>query len=146
MSHKEATARIKINKLLEAGAGDFSRPATHPPTFASNPALRSSPPIWTPSATTSRRARQASSIFSCSMPRASRCSSSKPRPRTKIHSSAKNRRVNTLGPRTAASSSYPTATCTISGISNAAAPTSSLPFRHPNRSPATGRSPLIRGA
>ena len=55
MSEKEATARIKINKLLEAAGWRFFPEGTSPPTSVSNPASRSSPPTWTRSATTSRR-------------------------------------------------------------------------------------------
>ena len=52
MPNKEATARIKINKLLEAAGWRFFRGRrARPPTSALNPASRSSQPTWTRLAT-----------------------------------------------------------------------------------------------
>ena len=124
---KEATARIKINKLLEAAGWRFFADGSDPPTSASNPASRSSRQTSTPLARISRRPPRATSTSCCSMRKASRSSFWKPSPKTRTRSSARNRPANMPARRIAASSSSPTATSTTSGIWSAATHTSSPP-------------------
>ena len=131
---KEATARIKINKLLEAAGWRFFRRREAPANICLEPSV-------TIKISRPGRARRqlredhqrASSTSSSSTPRASPSSFLRQRPRTRTRWSARSRPANMPSPRTAASSSSPTATCTTSGILNAATPTSSPRFRRPTR-------------
>ena len=106
---------------------------TTPRTSASNAVSGSSRPTPTRSARTSRRSNEASSTSCSSMQRAFRFWSSKPRPKPRTRWLAKSRPATTPAPKTAASSSSPTAICTTSGTSNAAAHTSSASGLRPSR-------------
>ena len=133
MSEKEATARIKINKLLEAAGWRFfpegGKPGQHPPRTQRHD--QDGRPGRPRRGLREDRAR-ASSTSCCSTPRASRSSSLRPSRRTRTRSSARSRPASTPSRRTAASSSSPTATCTTSGTWSAATPTSSPSFPTPD--------------
>ncbi len=86
----EATARIKINKLLEAAGWRFFADLKGPRTSSSNPALHSQNRRSTTLVRTSRKRPKASLTSYCSTKRASRLSSSRQRPKAKAHFLASN--------------------------------------------------------
>ena len=143
---KEAFARIKINKLLEKAGWRFFADDGKP----ANIRLESSVSIKSTDldalGENFEKTARATSTSCCSTPRAFPLSSLRRSQRIRTRSSAKNRPANTPAPRTAASSFYPTATCTTFGIWSVATPTSSPPSRPPTRSSATRRSRPIRSA
>ena len=100
---KEATGRIKINKLLEAAGWRFFADRDN----AANIRLELS--VKTKS-TDLDALGEVSSTSCSSMQRAFRCSSSKPWPRPRTRWLAKSRPASTPARKTAASSSSPTAT------------------------------------
>ena len=67
----EATARIKINKLLEAAGWSFFADGNKPPIFALRRALRSRHLTWTLWAMTSKKPPPDSSTSYSSTPRGS---------------------------------------------------------------------------
>ncbi len=130
---KEATARIKINKLLEAAGWRFFPEGNAPANIRLEPSVTIKSTdldaLGENFEKTEKGLHRLPAARRKGLPAAS---SSKPRRRTRIRSSARSRPASTPGPRTAASSSSPTATCTTSGISSAAIPTSSRRFPTPD--------------
>ena len=74
---KEATARIKINKLLEAAGWRFFPEGNAPANIRLEPSVTIKSADLDALGETSRRPKEDSSTFFCSTPRASRSSSSK---------------------------------------------------------------------
>ncbi|MDR4494826.1 MAG: hypothetical protein R3B74_10425 [Nitrospirales bacterium] len=81
---KEATARIKINKLLEAAGWRFFGEGDKPDNIQLEPSVTLRQPTLIRSATTSRRLKEDLSISCSSTPEASLSSSWRPKQRIKI--------------------------------------------------------------
>jgi len=128
-------------------AGGSSRTAKARPTSSSNVASPSRRRTSILLATTSRRSPRDSSIFSCSTKRVFRSSSLEAKAEGKNPLVGKEQapKIRQIG-ELPASSSFPTATCTTSGIWSAATHTSSLRFRHRDQPPATRNLSPILGA
>ena len=116
MAAKEAKARIKINKLLEEAGWRFFDGAGGKANVVLEPNVKLSSAQVDAFGENFEETSKGYIDFLLLDETASRWLSSKPSPRTRTLSSARNRRASTPSRKIAGSSFSPTATCTISGI------------------------------
>jgi len=143
MAAKEATARIKINKLLEAAGWRFFTTETGPANIKLEPNVTIKTIDLDALGEDFEKTSKGFIDFLLSIPKAFRSSSLRPNRRTRAHSLERNRHVSMHGPKTAASSFCRTVTSTTSGIWSAAIPTSLRHFLSRIRQSTTRRSPPI---
>ena len=144
MPDKEATARIKINKLLEAVGWRFFQEGIEPANIRLEPSVTIKSTDLDALGDNFEKTTKGFVDFLLL--------DAKGFPLLVLEAKAENKNP-LIGKEQARkysksqncrSSSFPTATCTTSGISNGATPTSSPRFRRRTRSPATRRSHPIR--
>ena len=123
MPEKEAAARIKINKLLETAGWRFFADGKSPANIQLEPSVTLKSSDLDALGENFEKASKGFIDFLLLDAGASRSSSWRPNRRTRTRSSARSRPANMPDPRTAASSSSPTATCITSGTLSAAIPT-----------------------
>ena len=142
----EATARIKINKLLEAAGWHFFADGNKPANICLETGVTIKASDLDPLGDDFEKTSTGFIDFLLLDAKDFPTSFWKPSRRRRTRSSARSRPANTPVPSIAASSSCRTATCITSGIWNVATPMSSPPSRRRNRYPATGRSRPTRSA
>jgi len=121
VSDKEASARIKINQLLEAAGWRFFADGDAPANIRLEPSVTlKTIDLDALGDNFEKTAKACIDFLLLDAKGIPLIVIERPRPRTRTHSSARSKPASTPARRPAASSSCRTATCTTSGISNAA--------------------------
>jgi hypothetical protein len=144
MSSKEATARIKINHLLEEAGWRFFADGSTPANIRLEPSVTIKSAELDAMGENFEKTSKGFIDFLLLDAEVFHCLCWKPSQRIRTRLSAKSRPENAPSRRTVVLSSFPTETFTISGIWNGATRISSLHFQRPLPSPATSRSSPTR--